>query len=102
MGDDLYSHHPMCESVKTTGFHFICNCKPDSHKTLYEFVEGLKRTRLIEGHQVKGWSGKRHEIDQYWYVNEAPLRDGEDAMSVNGLRLRRRVPTERSYTGMLF
>jgi hypothetical protein len=83
LGDDLYSHQPMCEAVKAAGFHFIFTCKPDSHKTLYEFVDGLKRTQMIESHQVKRWTGKRHEIDQYWYVNDVPLRDGEDAMPVN-------------------
>jgi hypothetical protein len=83
LGDDLYSHQPLCETVRAAGLHFIFTCKPDSHKTLYEFVEGLKRTQLIEGHQVKRWTGKRHEIDQYWYVNEVPLRDGEDGLSVN-------------------
>lgn len=83
LGDDLYSCQPICEAVKAAGFRYIFTCKPDSHKTLYEFVEGLKRTQLIEGHQVKRWTGKRHETDQYWYVNEVPLRDGEDAISVN-------------------
>jgi hypothetical protein len=83
LGDDLYSHQPMCEAVRAQNFHFIFTCKPDSHKTLYEFVEGLKRTQMIEGMQVKRWTGKRHEIDQYWYVNEVPLRDGKDALLVN-------------------
>lgn len=87
LGDDLYSHQPFCEAVLKAGFHFIFNCKPDSHKTLYEFVGGLRKTNLLDVFEVKRWTGKRHETDQYCYVNQVPLRDGSDALSVNWCEL---------------
>lgn len=87
LGDDLYSHQPFCEAVIDAKFNFIFTCKPESHKTLYEFVEGLKRTDLIEKHEVTRWTGKQHEIDTYYYVNQVPLRDGKDTLAVNWCEL---------------
>lgn len=83
LGDDLYSHQPFCEEVLKAQFHFIFTCKPDSHKTLYEYVEGLKKTNLIEQLKVSRWTGKRREIDNYFYINGLPLRDGNEALKVN-------------------
>jgi len=87
LGDDLYSHQPFCEKVLKAKLHFIFTCKPDSHKTLYEFVEGLKKTDLIERIEIRRWTGKRHEIDHYSYVNQVPLRDGSEALMVNWCEL---------------
>ena len=36
---------------------------------------------------VKRWTGKRKEIDTYRFVNQVPLRDGEDALLVNWFEL---------------
>ena len=38
LGDDLYSRQPICESILEQGFNFILVCKPDSHKTLYQWI----------------------------------------------------------------
>ncbi len=61
LGDDLYSHQPFCEAVLAAKFHFILTCKPESHKTLYEEVKGLKRLQMVETLEIKRWTGKRHE-----------------------------------------
>jgi hypothetical protein len=87
LGDDLYSRQPFCEAVLEEKFHFIFTCKADSHKTLYEYVEGLQKTALLDEVEVKRWTGKRHEIDRYRYVNQVPLRDGEKALAVNWCEL---------------
>lgn len=87
LGDDLYSHQPLCEAVLQAKFHFIFTCLPDSHKTLYEYVEGLKKTELLESIEIKRWTGKQYEIDRYYYVNQVPLREGDDALSVNWCEL---------------
>ncbi len=87
LGDDLYSRQPVCKAVLEAGFHFIFTCKPDSHKTLYEYVEGLRKTEMLNVIEVSRWTGKRREIDTYFYTNQVPLRDGEDALQVNWCEL---------------
>jgi hypothetical protein len=87
LGDDLYAHQPFCEAVLSSHFHFIFSCLPSSHKTLYEFIEGLRKTQLIDRVEVKRWTGKRHEFDQYVYVNSVPIREGKDALLVNWCEL---------------
>lgn len=83
LGDDLYCHQPMCEAILAQGMHFILVCKPGSHQTLYEWLEGLEPKTL----EVRRWTGRAHQFDHYRYLNDLPLRDGDDALSVNGCEL---------------
>jgi len=87
LGDDLYCHQPICESILTEGFNFILVCKPDSHKTLYEWIAEFENMGEIQILIIKRWTGKCYEIDTYRYVNQVPLRDGEDALYVNWCEL---------------
>jgi len=87
LGDDLYSRQPFCEAVLNQRLHFIFTCKPESHKTLYEYVDDFKITKKINVLETKRWTGMRHEFDQYHYINQVPLRDGEDALQVNWCEL---------------
>ncbi len=87
LGDDLYSHQPLCELLEEKGFNFILVCKPDSHKTLYEWVGELEAMGEVETMTVKRWTGKDREIDTYRFVNQVPLRDSDDAMMVNWCEL---------------
>jgi len=43
LGDDLYAHEPWCRQVLEKGYNFIFVCKPDSHKTLYEWIKGVRK-----------------------------------------------------------
>ena len=43
LGDDLYCRQPICTLISAEQLHFILVCKPDSHKTLYQWVEGLEK-----------------------------------------------------------
>ena len=83
LGDDLYCHQPMCEAIRAQGMHFILVCKPGAHHTLYEWLDGLEPKTL----DVRRWTGRAHQFDHYRYLNDLPLRDGEDARSVNGCEL---------------
>jgi len=38
LGDDLYCKQPLCDLLLDNGCNFILGCKPDSHKTLYEWI----------------------------------------------------------------
>jgi hypothetical protein len=66
---------------------FILVCKPDSHKTLYQWVEELEAMKAVETVVEKRWTGKNHQIDTYRFVNLVPLRDSQDALQVNRCEL---------------
>lgn len=83
LGDDLYSRQPLCEAFKEQNFHFLLVCKEESHKTLYEWIAGLQIHTFV----VKRKKGKKRYVDTYRYINNVPLRDGEDAMLVNWCEL---------------
>lgn len=87
LGDDLYAHEPFCKEVLSKKAHFIFTCLPSSHKTLYDFIEGLLRTKLADEVEEKRWTGKRHEFDRYVYINDVPLKEGKDALRVNWCEL---------------
>lgn len=87
LGDDLYCHQPLSELILEEGFNFILVCKPDSHKILYEWLAELEELHEIEAMVVERWTGKRKEIDTYRFINQVPLRDGEDALQVNWFEL---------------
>ncbi|MEZ4605262.1 MAG: ISNCY family transposase [Deinococcales bacterium] len=82
--DDLHSHQPQCEAVLARGWDFIFVCKPDSHKTLYEYLELTNFQTLQKRH----WNGKYGEIHTYRFASDLPLRDSTDALSVNWCELR--------------
>ena len=84
LGDDLYAHQPFCRRTLLYNFHFIFVCKPDSHKTLYDWVHLLQ-----SGHQLHALKRRlqnaRHQWEHYTYryANKVPLADGDDALQVN-------------------
>jgi hypothetical protein len=87
LGDDLYCHQPMCERVLAAGCHFLLTCKPDSHPTLYEWLEGLAGCGGIGALTVQRWTGKERQLDTYRYAQQVPLRDGADGLLVNWCEL---------------
>ena len=48
-----------------------------------EWVAGLEVTDGVQRRSVKRRQGKRTFTDTYRWVNQVPLRDGEDALQVN-------------------
>ena len=83
LGDDLYACQPICDLFLENDFNFILVCKPDSHVALYEQVEFLTRNEEVEQIRQRYWNGRYAEIEQYRFVNEVPLRRGDEALSVN-------------------
>lgn len=81
LGDDLYSHQPICEELLKNGFNFILVCKEDSHKTLYEWINGIYQEVRVE--KVTGVRKIRKETWVYRYVNGIPLKDGKNALNAN-------------------
>jgi hypothetical protein len=88
LGDDLYAHQPFCRQVLLHGFHFLFTCKPASHATLHQWVEGLEAGRQLHRLQlrIKGKSN-RWEHHHYRWANGVPLTDGDDALKVNWCEL---------------
>jgi hypothetical protein len=84
LGDDLYAHQPFCRQVLLHNFHFLFTCKPASHATLFQWVEGLEAGRPLPTLKlrVKGKSN-RWEQHHYRWANSVPLTDRDDALKVN-------------------
>jgi hypothetical protein len=87
LGDDLYCKQPVCEAIRQQELNFILVCKPDSHKTLYEWVAGLAASSAVQTLRIERRQGKRRYTDTYRFVSQVPLRDGEDALLVNWCEL---------------
>jgi len=82
LGDALFSCQPLAEAVRETGADFLFVCKKDSHKTLYEYLQGAP---LGERCVTERKPGGRTLTYLYRWIEGVPLRDGKDAMSVNWL-----------------
>ena len=67
--------------------NFLLTCKQDSHTTLYKWVADFSRngavTTVVRTRRV----GKTYFSDTYRLVNQAPLRDSDDALMVNWCEL---------------
>lgn len=92
LGDDLYCKQPIISLIIDQGFSFILVCKPDSHKTLYEWIEELQAMGGVETVIEKKRVGKKHYIDTYRFVNRVPIKDGKDALDVNWCELTTTLP----------
>lgn len=88
LGDDLYAHQPFCRQVLRHGFHFLFTCKPASHATLFQWIEGLEPGRQLHTlkRRLKGQSN-RWEQHLYRWANGVPLTDRDDALKVNWCEL---------------
>lgn len=78
LGDDLYAHEPFCRELLGKGSNFILVCKPDSHKTVYEWVKGITSEKTEDR-----FNGKTRQIYTYHYAQGIPLRDGKNPLLVN-------------------
>jgi hypothetical protein len=87
LGDDLFSHQPYCELVLGLELDFILVCKPSSHETLYDWLAGIERSGKVPEITRRVWNGRHGEIWRYRYVNELPLRAGDDGLRVNWCEL---------------
>jgi hypothetical protein len=87
LGDDLFSGGPFCDLLSAQGFRFILICKPSSHTTLYQYVAELDKKDGITIISQRKWNGKFHGLHTYRYADNLPLKQGDDAPSVNWVEL---------------
>jgi hypothetical protein len=83
LGDDLYSHQPMCEHCLQHHLSFIFTCLPESHPALYDWLNYLEANGEIKTLETQHWNKRTQEIYRYRYVNQIPLRDTQPTLLVN-------------------
>lgn len=83
LGDDLFACQPICEAVLESGGDFLFTAKPQSHKTLYDFMQGAALEELSQTRK----EGAKRLTYRYRWLSGAPLRDGKDALTVNWIGL---------------
>ena len=87
LGDDLYSHQPMCEEIIASDMNFIFTCLPTSHTALYQALEDLERQGKVKALRTEKWNKSSKEVYSYQYVNRIPLREAQPALNVNWCEL---------------
>jgi len=83
LGDDLYAHQPFCRRALLYDYHFIFTCKPDSHQSLYQWVELLEPSKDLQAVHLRVKNKNKWENHTYRYANAVPLVEGADALKVN-------------------
>jgi hypothetical protein len=73
--------------VEFCGCCFILVCKPDSHETLYKWVNTLAALGGVSGLTRRHWNGRFGEHWTYRYVNDVPLRAEAGPLHVNWCEL---------------
>jgi hypothetical protein len=81
LGDDLFSHYPMCKAVLDQGMSFIFTCKPDSHPWLTETVA----YSYLQETSNREWNGRNHLVYTYKWLNGVEIRDDTETLLVNYL-----------------
>jgi len=79
LGDDLFACQPIAEAITPAGGDFLLTAKPASHKALYDFMQGAE----FDEHTVTQKTNGKRLTYRYRWFEDAPLRDGQDAMLVN-------------------
>ena len=94
LGDDLFACQPIAEAINAVGGNFILTCKPTSHQTIAEYLEGAD---LSEHRETVSKRGKRTTTIYRW-LSAIPLRATDDALPVNWFSIEIRNHTgKRTY-----
>jgi hypothetical protein len=79
LGDDLFACQPIATAVQQAGGNFIFTCKPASHPTITEYLNGAEPEEFRQTTVIRG---KRTTTIHRW-LSAVPMRDTKDALSVN-------------------
>ena len=85
LGDALYACQTICQTIVQHGDDFLFTAKPGALPTLYEYLKGIPLSHKTTRQRL---GGKRTETRHYQWYNGLPLRDGNDALSVNWFSVR--------------
>jgi hypothetical protein len=87
LADDLHAKHPLCTLINDVYKQFfVFVCKPNSHETLYHWLEGMEKGDKLATKQVRQWNGRHGEIWKYRFATDVPIR-ANDGMRVNWVEL---------------
>jgi hypothetical protein len=87
LGDDLYCHEPFCQALRTQGLDFVLVCKPDSHPTTFEWLQMLERRGDVGSLTIRRSNARKVCFDHYRWAHALPLRDADDALTVDWCEL---------------
>lgn len=79
LGDDLFACQPIASEVQKAGGAFIFTCKPASHPTIAEYVNGAE----LEEHRTSVVVRGKRTTTIYRWLSDVPMRDTKDALTVN-------------------
>ncbi|MCY3768175.1 MAG: hypothetical protein OXG56_02230 [Gammaproteobacteria bacterium] len=88
LGDDRYACQSIGQAILDQGGDFLFTCKPGSHQTLYEYLDGI----ALPVHKISCGRGVKRRLHQYRWMTDLPIRDGKDALRVNWLERTLRRP----------
>ena len=94
LGDDLFACQPIAAAIQHVEGNFILTCKPSSHQTITEYLQGAT---LDEYRQTVCKRGKRTTTIYRW-LRGVPLRATADAIMVNWFSIEiRNAKDKRTY-----
>jgi hypothetical protein len=80
VADSLYAKQPMIESITSAGMHYVLTAKPDDHKMLMEWVNGLRPLNEVMHMEYVDQKGRTHV---YEWACAVPLNGNKNSPSVN-------------------
>lgn len=83
LGDDLYAHQPFCRRALLQDCHYLFVCKPESHTTLYQWVNLLQPGPDLGTCQQRVKVGSQWHTSTYRWAPHVPLAEGAGTLKVN-------------------
>jgi hypothetical protein len=94
LGDDLFACQPIAAAIQDTGGNFILTCKPSSHQTITEYLQGA----TLEQHRQTVCQRGKRTVTTYRWLSGVPLRATADAIVVNWFAIEiRNAAGKRTY-----
>ena len=84
LGDDRYSTQPFGALALAKGVTFLLVCQPDSHPKLDERLAFWQANDGLATGERRHWHGRCTDVSMARSRTDVRLRDGPDALSVNG------------------
>jgi Transposase DDE domain len=77
--DALYANAPHIEQLMDNKFNYLLNVKPDSHKTLFKYIEGKRARKELKTYSYTE-NGIKHQFE---YINNVLLCNSSPKLRVN-------------------
>jgi hypothetical protein len=87
LGDDIYSRQPMCQEALQNHFHYLFVCLPESHPTLYEFLDYADKVGEVYSFRERRRHGRDWHDYHYRWTYHLPLKDDSAALNTHWFEL---------------